>query len=340
MNVKVSNNKKKEEKNAKKRRRILILLLTLCLLISLLGGVTYAWFSSNKNATIDMIDINVATLNGIQVSANAIDWTNDITKEDLINAHRTYPRAENQFPDTMSGVSTDGSVSNGKMNMYYGLIHEYERNVFSLTSVKQTEINCVGDEQCKGKHYVAFDLFLLTTSPTDLVVTYNSSVVSRNEDKGSQNSARVGFVVLGTVSSGNAGAAQNLQNATKGLIWEPNYDVHTQGGVDAARELYGINTSISGGSRIPYRGINREFDQAVNLTDTRTSPYFSNVTPDIATTKVFSTDQYLTSIPEGVTKMRIYMWLEGEDVDLENNAADSQITFNLEIAMAEEEIRA
>ena len=43
----------------------MLLLLLLLLLISLLGGVTYAWFSSNKNATIDMIDINVETFEPI-----------------------------------------------------------------------------------------------------------------------------------------------------------------------------------------------------------------------------------------------------------------------------------
>lgn len=339
-NVKNSKVRKQEEENKKKRRRILLLLLLLLLLISLLGGVTYAWFSSNKNATIDMIDINVETLTGIQASADAINWSNDITKEQLINAYKTYPAAENQLPDTMAGVSTDGSVSNGKMNMYYGVIHEYERDVFSLTSIKQSEINCVGDDQCKGKHYVAFDIFFLTTQETNLVVTANSSVVNRNDDRGSQNSARVGFVVLGTVSSDNPRAAQNLKNGTTGLIWEPNYDVHTQAGVNAASSIYGINTTMSGGARIPYRGINQEFSEAVNLTDTDTSPYFSNVTPHIATTKVFSEDQELVTIPTGITKMRIYMWLEGEDVDLENSAADSQLTFNLEIAMAEEKINA
>jgi hypothetical protein len=38
-------------------------------------------------------------------------------------------------------------------------------------------------------------------------------------------------------------------------------------------------------------------------------------------------------IPAGITKVRIYLWLEGEDVDMENNAAASQLSFNIELTM-------
>ena len=34
----------------------------------------------------------------------------------------------------------------------------------------------------------------------------------------------------------------------------------------------------------------------------------------------------------GVTKFRVYMWLEGQDVDCENGATGTDISFNIELS--------
>ena len=334
--AKKNNNRKKKKESNSKNKRMFLLLLLLLFFIVLCTSATYAWFSSNKRATIDTMDINVATVSGIQVSVDGINWKNEVTKEEIINAHLTYPRASNQLPLTLSGCSTDGGVGDGKLNLYYGITRK-RGDDFYLTTELQTEINCVGDEECQGKHYIAFDLFFLVTEPTNLVITPLSSVVHKASSMGAQNSARVGFVVLGTVSDTASGAtAQNLKNATSSIIWEPNYDLHTRSGVKNAQQIYGITTTEVGGARIPYRGVNQEITgMGVRIDQTQNSPYFSPVTPKIATVQGFTTDQSLTTIPRGITKMRIYLWLEGQDVDLENNAAMGKLQFNLELAVAD-----
>ena len=129
-------------------------------LISMFGLSTYAWFSSNKNALISTFDINVATVTGLQISVDASHWSNEVTYDDIANAYKTYPTAENQLPETFHGVSTDGTVNGGKMNMYYGLVSDDGDGVYTLTASKQSEKNCVGDEDCFDKHYIAFDLFI------------------------------------------------------------------------------------------------------------------------------------------------------------------------------------
>ena len=329
--IKKSSKNKKEEKN----KKLVFLIILLLLLIVLFTSVTYAWFSSNKRATIDTMDINVATVAGIQVSVDGINWKNEVSKEEIINAYKTYPRATNQLPDTLAGCSTDGGVSPDGLNVYYGVIRKHDEDYY-LTAEKQTEINCVGDEECEGKHYIAFDLFFLVTSPQTLVITPQSSVLNRNAiDDGGQNSARVGFVVLGNISDTASGVpAQNLKNATSSVIWEPNYDVHTKYGVRNAASVYGITTTETGGARLPYRGINQNiYGLGVPINRTDSSPYFSPVNPKVATTQTFVSDQQLITISKGITKMRIYLWLEGQDVDLENNAANGRLQFNLEIAV-------
>ena len=291
----------KKEKEKRKRKLILIIFLFVFSVI-ILSSATYAWFSANKNALIDSIDINVATVNGIQISADAISWDNELTIDELHNASRTYRSALNQFPLTLYGVSTDGSVSNGTLNMFYGLVHEDIDGNYFITSRQEHEINCVGDDECDGHHYVAFDIFVLATIPTDLVITSNSKIyVREGEAYGAENSARVAFVYEGTVGeTASVTAAQTQLMGNKAIIWEPNYDVHTEGGIK----------------------------------NTKNSRYFTAMHPDITTTVGYNQNQDLMRIPTGVSKIRIYLWLEGEDVDFENKAADGKLRLDLELAMS------
>ena len=325
--------KKKEEE--KKRKLILIIFLFVFSLI-VLSSATYAWFSANKNALIDSIDINVATVNGIQVSADAINWDNELTIEELQNASNTYRNALNQFPLTLYGVSTDGTVSDGTLNMYYGIVHEDINGNYFVTSKQEHEINCVGDEECDGHHYVAFDIFILATIPTDLVITSNSKVVDREDaNSGGQNAARLAFVYEGTVGeTASVSSSQNQLSGTKSIIWEPNYDVHTEGGVKNAQKFYGLSLNETGGSWVPYVGINQEFYEEVLFGETKNSKYFTAMNPDIKTTVGYDRNQDLMRVPAGVSKIRIYLWLEGEDVDFENKAAEGKLRLDLELAMS------
>ena len=79
--------------------------------------------------------------------------------------------------------------------------------------------------------------------------------------------------------------------------------------------------------------MNTAFKTPVALDRTDESSYFTTVNPKVATTTDFSTEQPLMAIPAGITKVRIYMWLEGQDVDLENNASDTKLQYNVELAM-------
>ena len=42
------------------------------------------------------------------------------------------------------------------------------------------------------------------------------------------------------------------------------------------------------------------------------------------------------TLPQGVTKIRVYLWVEGNDVDCENNASGSNITYNIVLSQKSE----
>ena len=83
----------------------------------------------------------------------------------------------------------------------------------------------------------------------------------------------------------------------------------TDTGIINARDVYGINTTASGAPRIAYKGVNQEFSTPVYVDQTDRSSYFTSVNPDVATPLHFEANQELFTIPAGITKVRVYMWL-------------------------------
>ena len=41
------------------------------------------------------------------------------------------------------------------------------------------------------------------------------------------------------------------------------------------------------------------------------------------------------TLQAGITKVKVYMWVEGQDVDCENSASGSDISFSFELSIKE-----
>ena len=207
---------------------------------------------------------------------------------------------------------------------------------YIVTSRKSVESEGNG-EFSEGK-FVAFDVFLRTSADKDLYLTNESQVKYNGEaNSGVENAIRVAFVIEGhTGINDPLGAMHSLRTNSQNnvYIWEPNYDVHTEGGIKNAQKFYGLSLRETGGSLIPYVGINQEFTEEVPFGETKNSRYFTAMHPDITTTAGYDRNQDLMRIPAGVSKLRIYLWLEGEDVDFENKAAEGKLRLDLELAMS------
>lgn len=329
---------KKNERRKNNLRYSLLLLLLLLLLVFLMVS-TYAWFTANQTVTISTLDVNVQTSNGLQISADAINWKTILQKADITGASATYTSSVNQVPDEMQPVSSAGIVDTdtGYMDMYFGTVDALDDGTgYSLASDK--EVDTRGAE---GR-YIAFDIFLRVDQTTPVYLTTASNIITKEgaADKGLQNAARVAFIDEGNIADvGDSTGAQALKGGTTSIIWEPNYDVHTAAGVANAKEIYGLDTTTTGATQLSYQGIKAEFadTEGVTLKNTNTfSQYFQTVTPTISTVKDFDTQQTLLNLKAGITKVRIYMWVEGQDVDCENNASGTDISFNVQITKATE----
>lgn len=320
-----------KEKNNKINKKIFILTLLIILLLT----STYAWFTTNKNVRVDTLNVQVATAGNLEISADAVNWKTEITSKELLEGiHSTYANAVNQIPeDGLYPTSTVGNVSNGKMDMFFGKVQlNNETSTYDLTATKTEEVHGT-----TGK-YIAFDIFLKVAQDTTIYLNSNSSIESEDikntsASTGIENATRIGILNHGTSST--AGGAQSLIGAKKAIIVEPNCDVHTVTGIQNAQKIYGISgLRQTGNKALSYYGVKTEITTGRPLKD-KSSTYFSLVNPDIKLTKSFfggNTKQELFKINKGITKIRLYLWVEGQDVDCEDSSSGANLKFDLQFS--------
>ena len=291
------------ENRTKKRKRMVALLL-LFLTFILFITTTYAWFSTNRVVGIDTLNVHVQADGGLEVSTDAVNFKQVITVQDIIDARDNYPNAVNQVPYRMYPVSSGGSIDgNGYLEMFSGEATNTRGTDFILVANKSLESNSFGEES-EGR-FIVFDLFFRTTNNKELYLSGNSSVTYNGDSSsGIENATRVAFLNEG-VSSDNAGTAQSLNGASEALIWEPNYGV-----ISNISSNDNVLITDASSNRYP------NFFKRVNVS-------FNTVASNTSNTKILD-------LEPSITKVRIYMWIEGQDVDCEDNASYGDISFNLE----------
>lgn len=328
---------KRNSKKRKKSKKIFIAILMILFTGVILTASTYAWFTANKTVTVNEIDVNVTTSEGLQISADAVNWKTVISNDDITGV--TYDGSVNQLPGQTASIkptSTVGEIdkTTGFMKMFVGDVTSNDAGNYILTATQsvETKSTTTGD-------FVVFDLFFQTNAAATVYLTSNSTVGAVGTATGIQNASRVGFVVQGHAAVGSDTAtirALKNEGTVPAVIWEPNFDVHTAAAVKHASDVYGLTTSQAGGSKLAYKGVKAAISDTANIplnsTDTN---YFGDITPDIYSPVAgISANKYerVFDLEAGVTKVRIYMWVEGQDVDCEDNASGGSVSYNLQFS--------
>jgi hypothetical protein len=109
-------------------------------------------------------------------------------------------------------------------------------------------------------------------------------------------------------------AARNQKEATADtLIWEPNSEIRAAG-------------SEGDSGKLDYVGFDGEF--AAELETDLPSDKVADV-------KTFDTTTALMDLSKTYSKMRVYIWLEGQDVDCINNISNGDFSVTLQFAVPE-----
>lgn len=343
------NAKKKKDKKKKLSSLILLLFITIVFLTT----STYAWFTSNRTVVIEGIDVEVSASNGLLISSNAADgsWKTLVSNADLeagysVTSGGNTANALNQLPNTMVPVSTINSVSNGLLTFYKGTL---QSDV--LTAVASPE--AAGTEG----EFVSFDVFIKLDEQSNVYLSVGSGVeaATASAARGLHYATRMAVINEGTLAATSTQYdLVSQRNGNTAVIIEPNYDAHTAYGIQNAayyqKYTYadGTYTDLEAGTdngAVSWDGLKSVITTGLDINKTNAtdnSTYFANVAPTIQTTVAFTEAAdgntetpklVFTNLPAGVTKLHVYMWVEGQDIDCQNNASGSNLTFNLSFTL-------
>lgn len=331
-------NTKKIIKEASSKNFNLMLLVTFFIGVLLIFSA-YAWFYASLDVQVKFINLIVSKKNGLFISldGNDFDSSVQISKENLINnLKNTYPNNNSQwaeyglYPVSSLGIPDSNSA---QFDIYYasGFSVDGINKKSYLTTRKSQEL--YPDD---NKNYIAFDLFLknITGSPVsdNLYIDEGTNVIvdegNTEQIQGLVNSVRMGFVKIGTVPrTSTIDEIQNMEcnNNCEMIIYEPNSTSHTDLSIERAKK-YGIN--LMDGQYYPTIGVAKEmnFYDISEVIKGNPSENFK-----LQETR-FSIDEPIFELPDGITKIRVYVWLEGQDIDsleTRSEGADVSVMINL-----------
>ena len=329
-------------KSNKKLTMVIILLFGTLLIFS-----TYAWFSTNLNVKIKTFNMVVSRSSDLTLSLDGVNFDRSIEiSKDVVyeNLGKLYPNYNTQWPS--NGLIPVSSIGITNPNSYQFDIYQSAGVLYNKYSKNKKgflyTIKAAENEPREYNYYLAFDVFIKNQTgspvPDNLYLDPSTSIsivdeVSE-EMQGLINSFRIGLVKVGSVGiNSSVNEIQNIScnNNCRSLIYEPNRIKHSQLSIERAKK-YGIN--LVDGEEFPTYAYKKEggpiyVENSISGSQNLDLEYF-------LLQETFSEDnlnQPLFTIPDGITKVRIYLWIEGQDIDsLETYSEGTEIEINLDFS--------
>ena len=302
-------------KNTLKKRTFISAIAMLVVSAIVLTSSTFAWFSMAKRVEVESMELNITSPDGVQLSGNANAFTTMLTLADLKGETTArwaaYEGNENNFPENLVPSSSNLYVSRSLPTFYAG----------SIDDAGYINATQVANDTTSG--YVAFDIFVKVGQ--DQKVYWDQTTITCDDNPDVVSAMRVALVNCGTVAAkAEAPAILGVKpanaNQNRVVMYEPNSTNHTDasGYADGATvpDLY-ITSAFS--KRTPTgngKNIMQEAQYAGAALGTR------------ATDANKATNAYFEAVT-GINRVRVYLWMEGNDVDCENSVAGSTFNFNL-----------
>ncbi len=310
-----------------KKRAFVSAIAMLIVSAIVLTSSTFAWFSMSKEASVESMDLTVSSPEGIQISANASTWTASLTVDEIFDnddaktsRYDAYAGNNNLYPADLIPVSSafaGADSATGYANFYKTTLDDSAKA--TITSVTQSK-----DSQ-DAAGFIAFDLFF-KVAEAQTVKFGESTFTDTTEGSGNSiNTAlRVAFSPLGNVAIGtDAATATALNTFVSGQT--VSYEVDSVNRSDDA-SVIGIQSGA----------LETKYMQSLTGNGTTAVNGVVNAGTSIKGTAVKDTDDASAKVFElkaGITKMRVYIWVEGQDVDCLNSVAGAALTANLKFTI-------
>ena len=304
---------------------------------------SYAWFSMNLNVKINIFKLSVQKNSDFDISFDGInfDYTIEVTKELLLEELvKTYPTHNSQWNQNgFIPVSTNGVRNSDDPRLAFfetsGVLYKKRKTDDGFLYTTQSK----EDEVREYNSYLAFDVFFRNKTgspkPDNLYYNQNTSIITLDdiseEMMGLVNSFRVAIVRMGHVPlTATVDEIQGIScnNQGEAIIYEPNSKNHTNLSIERAQKY---NVNLVDGIEFPTYAYIREGGPVYLKNLVSGSP-----TMDMSFVQLQETiteddfDEPLFQIPDGITKARIYIWIEGQDIDsLETHSEGTKVDINL-----------
>lgn len=364
-------NKKKSEMNA---MFFIILLALVIFIISTYAWFSTQRNVSitNLNGTVEVAEGLEISLDAENWS-NGLVLGDEEGQLDIIDD--AYEGNHNIKPTEMLPVSTLGLAGSNRTDLL--MLRGTLNNSIQLNNIQEMDEEETNSEMTTYPGYFAFDVFLKNSSRQDdiddvLQLNYDSSLEimeTENSSTGLQNTARVAFAKYAGTSDTMADAATILKETagigvggspvyiTDVAIWEPNSNDHVDYVVQNNNKITGAGASFNETTQMDtyaltdnsvgqsiadiykWDGTERLVQKQNVLQTTKTSTEDYSIAEGVQ--NLVSTSDGTTDFgiaPNKICRLRIYVWLEGQDVDCINYASHGGgVTVNIGLVKGSEE---
>ena len=303
---------------------------------------SYAWFSMNMNVKVNMFKVSVEKTGDFAISFDGInfDYTIEVTEELLTKTlSETYPTHISQWNSTgFIPVSAKGLRNSNDQRL---ALYESGGVLYKKKSDDGFIVTGLTNEDVVNEYstFIAFDIFIKNKTgspkPDNIYFDKDTSIVASEELSeemiGLVNSFRVGIVKVGSASL-NAPAEEiqgiTCNNQCSAVIYEPNSTNHTPLSIERAKN---VGVELVDGLRYPTYAIVKEGGPVYVKNLVSGSPEMDTSFVELQETmKEEDFNTPLFEIPDGITKARVYIWIEGQDIDsLETHSDGAKVDINL-----------
>lgn len=292
-----------------------------------LTGVTYAWFSESNSAQVTEFGVNVETsVGGVYISKDPYTGFKNTLTFDNIPTNYFNP------------VSTGGELnSNNELKFFNG----------TLDSPSDTTLNEITTVSAAG-YYLELPIYFENSTGTAPVTislegTKITAGVDKKEHSGPVLAARIAVVTQGVLSASLINDVNNRKYAVDTdnpatvqiLDYDPTH--HTEYGFEEYKNSLG-SASTSASAPFDYYGL-VDIGENVNRFNEGVASSSLKLLKNDGTDPILKNDakNLRFTVPAGhYLKTTVYIWLEGQDADCQNDISGVHYNVSLKFTLVEE----
>lgn len=323
------------------RKAMLCTVAMMLVAVVTLTGVTYAWFSQSNEAYVNGLNMAVVkSSGGVYISTTPADPSSFGNSVDISPAEG----------EIFSPVSTSAQPITAEGD-YKGMFKFYEGTLTGNndTTLVTTEVK---PEQKSGKYIFSYIYFDNSSSAEPLTVSLEDTAINPTGTY-THLATRLAIVNYGSITleeyangagsfpaepqykyKTEEGGGQSIVGFADGVvqIFENNSQTHTKQGENDYKKLYPSETNFE--KTFTYFAVTRATTSTENGETGTDGLNRFNKTPiseeggwlQEMTTKTTASDVKIT-IPAGcLHKIALYVWIEGQDADCQNNISGNSFT--------------